>query len=98
MVNFTNININNNTTNLTSITSTVTSVSFVSGDLALNLTSSLDQISSDLDNATSGWVEARLLTFKAPHYPLMLGEFNVTRGQESNLCHEGVTSHFPDVS
>lgn len=94
MVNLTNINISNNT-NLTSISSTVTSVSFASGDLALNLTSSL---SSDLDNTTSGWVVARLLTFQAPPYPLLLGEFNVTRGQEANLCHDGVTSHFPDVS
>ncbi|KAK8734390.1 hypothetical protein OTU49_006162, partial [Cherax quadricarinatus] len=42
------------------------------------------------------WVVSDTLTIQAPKVTPILDQFNVTLGDEVNLCHEGTTTHFPD--
>ncbi|XP_069187438.1 adenylate cyclase type 6 isoform X2 [Procambarus clarkii] len=42
------------------------------------------------------WVVSDILTLQAPKVVPVLDQFNVSLGDEVNVCHEGTTTHFPD--
>ena len=95
-----------NNTTLSLMNQTTEVIDSVDQDLLVLPQSTSSVSSSDLSNSNMSWERrsiyddiSKMQQFKSTHYSLENSRrLNITLGIEDNPCHEGPTTHFPDVS